>query len=200
MTVAALKAVGWGVALAIAGLGLGFLYATVFAGQRSDGLEGMVPIMVGLFMGGVTGVVASTTLSFSGSDTAPPEGRGMALAMIGPPVALGLFAVTLQVLRSGVDLLPASMIMGVIGGLGVGGAWAFSKRRGMRANPVVAIVVWGVLAATAWLLGQALGASTANENSLHPEFFLYLTMILPLQIAAPVSAAVLPQKSAAVRT
>lgn len=193
---AALKATGWGVGLAIAGVGLGFLYTTLFPGDNYGGLEDIAPIMVGLFLGATTGVVASITATLRSRGAAAADGRAMALAMIAPPVILAAFAAMLQVLRFGVDIIPASLLVGVASGLATGTAWAFAKSRGMRANPMVATAVWVVLTATAWLLGTVLGAGTGNENSLHPELFLYLTMILPLQVAAPVSAAVLPPKSA----
>ena len=196
---AALKAVGWGVALAFAGLGLGFLYVWLFPGEAYGGFEGIVPPAIGMFAGAAVGVIASSIASMSSRQARDEDSRMMAIAMVVPPVVLGVFAAGLQALKFGVDIIPASLILGTAGGIGTGLAWAYSRRRGMRAHPAAAVAVWVVLAVTAWLLGKALGAGTGNENSLHPEFFFYLTLIVPLQIAAPVSAAVLPIKNAVSR-
>ncbi len=96
-------------------------------------------------------------------------------------------AVVMYGLDLGIDLLPVGAVVGVASGLATGAAWGFARRRGLRPNVVGVIATWGVLLPGAWFVGRRLGFHVEDTGAF--ALFLYLTMILPLQVVAPVSAA-----------
>ena len=185
----ALKSLGWGTALAVVGGALGAAYTMLFAGEGCCGLEGLAPMVVGLFVGAATGVVAPIVAAAGGDAPEGGDDRKVALALVGAPVVLAVLAGVLHAASFGIDMIPAGLIVGAVGGAATGLAWRYSRRRGLHATATGAATLFVTAAVVAVVTGFVMGFDAGDENSLAPELFFYLTMILPLQLAAPVSAA-----------
>lgn len=185
----ALKSLGWGIALAVAGVALGAAYTALFAGDNCCGFEGLAPMVVGLFVGAATGVVAPLVAAAGGEATSEDDERNVAVALVGAPVVLAALAGVLHVSRLGIDMIPAGLITGTVGGVATGIAWGYARRRDSRITAPGALAVFVTAAAVAVAVGLVVGFDASDENSFAPELFFYLTLIVPLQLAAPVAAA-----------
>lgn len=186
----AVKSVGWGAVLAVAGLALGFVFALVFPSTACCGGFGPLMTMVlGFVMGATVGVVAPLVAAAGAGRERDDDHRSFALALVVPPVVLGAAAAAEYGLHLGIDIVPAAVLIGAIAGIATGLAWGYARRQRLRVTPTGALVVTAPLLATAWLLGTALGFDAGGEDVFAPGVFLYLSLILPLQLAAPVSTA-----------